>query len=142
VDFLPIVYGVGGTTALLDPKGRRLGDLAAGTVVVQERRAPRPASFLPPSERHNTFASDPAVLLAARRITPPEREILVALCLRREQLPISVRHELFEDLAAHLSDRLGLPRPPFFSAEKFAVQLAAIVLGQGSPSTAGRRPAT
>jgi uncharacterized RDD family membrane protein YckC len=64
VDFLPVVYGVGGATALLDPKGRRLGDLAAGTVVVQERRAPRPASFLPPSERHNTFASDPAVLLA------------------------------------------------------------------------------
>jgi uncharacterized RDD family membrane protein YckC len=142
VDFLPVVYGVGGATALLDPKGRRLGDLAAGTVVVQERRAPRPASFLPPSERHNTFASDPAVLLAARRITPPEREILVALCLRREQLPISVRHELFEDLAAHLSDRLGLPRPPFFSAEKFAVQLAAIVLGQGTPSPATRsRPA-
>jgi uncharacterized RDD family membrane protein YckC len=140
VDFLPIVYGVGGTTALLDPKGRRLGDLAAGTVVVQERRAPRPASFLPPSERHNTFASDPAVLLAARRITPPEREILVALCLRREQLPLSVRHELFEDLADHLSDRLGLPRPAFFSAEKFAVQLAAIVLGQGAPSPGRRAP--
>jgi uncharacterized RDD family membrane protein YckC len=136
VDFLPLVYAVGGVTALLDPRGRRLGDLAAGTVVVQERKAPRPASFLPPSERHNTFASDPAVLLAARRITPPEREILVALSLRREQLPLSVRHQLFEDLAAHLSARLGLERPPFFSAEKLVVQLAAVVLGQGSASTA------
>lgn len=129
IDFLPVLYGVGGVTALLDPKGRRLGDLAAGTVVVHERRAPRPASFLPPSERHNTFASDPAVLLAARRITAPEREILIALCLRREQLPLSVRLELFEDLSAHLCARLGLTRPPFFSAEKLVVQLAAIVTG-------------
>ena len=132
VDFLPMLYAVGGVTALLDPRSRRLGDLAAGTVVVHERRTPRPASFLPSSERHNTFASDPAVLLAARRITPPEREVLIALCLRREQLPLGVRHELFDDLAAHLSARLGLERPSFFSPEKFAVQLAAIVLGQGS----------
>jgi uncharacterized RDD family membrane protein YckC len=132
VDFLPLLYGVGGTAALLDPKGRRLGDLAAGTVVVQERRAPRPASFLPRAEKHNTFASDPAVLVAARRITPPEREVLVALCLRREQLPLSVRHALFEDLASHLSRRLGLARPAFFSAEKFVVQLAAVVLGQAT----------
>ncbi len=141
VDFLPLLYGVGGVTALLDPRGRRLGDLAAGTVVVSERKAPRPASFLPPSERHNTFASDPAVLLAARRITPPEREILVALSLRREQLPLSVRHGLFEDLAAHLSARLGLTRPAFFSAEKFVVQLAAVVLGQSSgPAPLGASP--
>jgi uncharacterized RDD family membrane protein YckC len=132
VDFLPLFYAVGGVAALLDPRGRRLGDLAAGTVVVQERRAPRPASFLPASERHNTFASDPAVLLAARRITPPERDVLVALSLRREQLPLSVRHALFEDLADHLSARLGLERPSFFSAEKFVVQLAAVVLGQAS----------
>ncbi|GAB4203403.1 MAG: RDD family protein [Sandaracinaceae bacterium] len=136
VDFLPLVYGVGGVTALLDPRGRRLGDLAAGTVVVQERKAPRPASFLLPSERHNTFATDPAVLLAARRITPPEREILVALSLRREQLPLPVRHRLFEDLAAHLTRRLGLQRPAFFSAEKLVVQLAAVVLGQGGTSGA------
>ncbi|MBX7195275.1 MAG: RDD family protein [Sandaracinaceae bacterium] len=138
VDFLPVLYGVGGVAALLDPRCRRLGDLAAGTVVVHERRTPRPSSFLPVSERHNTFASDPAVLVAARRITPPEREILVALCLRRDQLPLGVRHELFEELADHLSQRLHLPRPSFFSAEKFAVQLAAVVLGQSSTATPQR----
>lgn len=139
VDFLPFFYAVGGVAALVDPKCRRLGDLAAGTVVIHERRSPRPASFLPASERHNTFASDPAVLLAARRITPPEREILVALCLRREQLPLSIRHELFEELAEHLSQRLGLPRPPFFSAEKFAVQLGAVVLNASSAGAPARR---
>jgi len=140
VDFLPILYAVGGTTALLDPRGRRLGDLAAGTVVIHERRSPRPASFLPPSERHNTFASDPVVLLAARRITPPEREVPVALSLRREQLPPADRHDMFEDLAEHLSKRLGLTRPPFFSAERFAVQLAAVVLGQAGAPRASLAP--
>ena len=129
-DFLPFLYAVGGTCALLDPYGRRLGDLAAGTLVIVERKTTRPSAVLPESERHNSFASDPAVGLAARRITPPEREVLIALSLRREELPLRVRHELFERLADHLSRRLGVERPSFFSPEKFVVQLAAIVLRQ------------
>ena len=129
-DFLPFLYAVGGLTALLDPYGRRLGDLAAGTIVVVERKTARPSAVLPESERHNSFATDPAVGLAARRITPPEREVLIALSLRREELPLRVRHELFERLADHLSKRLGVERPSFFSPEKFVVQLAAIVLRQ------------
>ena len=136
-DFLPVLYGVGGITALVDPYGRRLGDLAAGTLVIVERKTARPAAVLPESERHNSFEMDPAVALAARRITPPEREVLIALSLRREELPLRVRHELFEQLANHLSARLGVERPAFFSPEKFVVQLAAIVLRQGESKTVG-----
>ena len=98
--------------------------------MVVERKTARPSAVLPESERHNSFATDPAVGLAARRITPPEREVLIALSLRREELPLRVRHELFERLADHLSKRLGVERPSFFSPEKFVVQLAAIVLRQ------------
>lgn len=136
-DFLPFLYAVGGVSALIDPYGRRLGDLAAGTLVIVERKTARPAAVLPESERHNSFAMDPAVGLAARRITPPEREVLIALSLRREELPLRVRHELFERLADHLSARLGVERPAFFSPEKFVVQLAAIVLRQGESKTPG-----
>lgn len=129
VDFLPGAYLIGGTCALLDPKGRRLGDLAAGTIVVRERRAPAPAAIVPPSERHNTFVRDPGVALAARRITPPERDAMIALGLRRERLPIAIRHELFGRLADHLEARLGVPRPAFFSPEKYVLNLTAVVLG-------------
>lgn len=141
-DFLPFLYAVGGIAALLDPYGRRLGDLAAGTIVVVERKTMRPSAVLPESERHNSFATDPGVGLAARRITPPEREVLIALSLRREELPLRVRHELFERLADHLSKRLGVERPSFFSPEKFVVQLAAIVLRQSEAKASKARVAS
>jgi uncharacterized RDD family membrane protein YckC len=39
VDFLPAAYGFGLVTMLVHPESKRLGDLAAGTVVVHEERA-------------------------------------------------------------------------------------------------------
>jgi uncharacterized RDD family membrane protein YckC len=131
VDLLPALYLCGGAAALADRHGRRLGDLAAGTVVVRERKAPLPAQIVPPSQRYNSFIGDPLVLHAARRITPPEREAMVALALRRESLPLGVRHELFGRLCAHLEQRLGVPRPPYFSEEKYVLNLTAVALAQG-----------
>jgi hypothetical protein len=55
---------------------------------------------------------------------------MIALGLSREELPLAVRHELFAELAAHLETRLGVARPPFFSEEKFVLNLTAVVLGQ------------
>ncbi len=132
VDFLPVFYLAGGVSALLDSHGRRLGDLAAGTIVVRERRVPLPASVVPPSERYNSFVRDPSIAHAARRITPPERDAMVALGLRREELPLPVRHELFRRMSAHLEQRLGVTRPAFFSEEKFVLNLTAVVLGQSA----------
>src|SRR5690349_15067727 len=37
VDFLPAAYGIGIVTMFIDKQSRRLGDLAAGTLVVQDR---------------------------------------------------------------------------------------------------------
>src|SRR5512138_64035 len=37
VDFFPVAYGVGIITMFIDKQSRRLGDLAAGTLVVQDR---------------------------------------------------------------------------------------------------------
>ena len=35
-DALPLMYGVGALIALLDPHGRRLGDIVAGTLVISD----------------------------------------------------------------------------------------------------------
>lgn len=128
VDLMPGVYLVGGASALLDPHGRRLGDMLAGTIVIRERHAPAPSAVVPASERYNTFVDDPNVALAVRRITAPEREAMVSLSLRREQLPLAVRRELFARLAAHLEARLGVTRPAFFSEEKYVLNLTAVAL--------------
>lgn len=127
-DLLPALYLTGGLSALLDPHHRRLGDIAAGTIVVRERRAPAPSAVVPASERYNTFIDDPSVALAVGRITAPERDAMVSLSLRREALPLSVRRELFARVAAHLEARLGVPRPPFFSEEKYVLNLTAVAL--------------
>ncbi len=84
VDILPVTYLVGGITASLDRHGRRLGDIAAGTIVVRERNVPKPTTVVPPSERYNSFVNDPEIAIAARRITPPERDAMIALGLSRE----------------------------------------------------------
>ena len=138
VDLLPGLFLVGGLSALLDPYGRRLGDLAAGTLVVRDRRAPTPNEVLPRSERHNSFLRDPAIAHAARRISAPERDAMVGLGLRRDALPIAVRRELFGRLAAHLEERLGVERPRSFSEEKLVLNLTALVLGEPASPEDGR----
>ena len=49
IDFLPIFYGVGVVAILVTPRSQRLGDLAAGTYVVRERRARSGPSWTPPA---------------------------------------------------------------------------------------------
>lgn len=130
VDLLPGLYLVGGTAALVDTHRRRLGDLAAGTIVVRERQTPAPTAVVPASERYNSFVDDPSVALAVRRITAPERDAMVSLSLRRERLPLAVRRELFARLAGHLEKRIGVQRPSYFSEEKYVLNLTAVALGQ------------
>lgn len=129
VDLLPALYLAGGVTALLDRHGRRLGDLAAGTVVVRERRAPRPGAAARSEEHATVFAREAAWTHAIVRITPPERDAMIALCARRETLPLPVRHGLFSRLARHLESRLGVARPPHASDEKFVLHLTELALG-------------
>jgi uncharacterized RDD family membrane protein YckC len=136
-DVLPALYLTGGLCALLDRNGRRLGDLAAGTVVVRQRRSPRPSAVVAPAERYNSFVSDPAVIHASSRITAPERDAMIGLAIRRENLPIAVRYALFAKLARHLEARLALQRPAYFSEERFVLNLTAVLL---APARIERAP--
>jgi hypothetical protein len=128
VDLLPAFYLTGVGSMLIDPSFRRLGDLAAGTVVVRERKALLPSEVMPASARYNSFLEDAHVRSAARKVLAPERDVMIALGLRRERLPVAVRHALFAALGAHLERRLKVPRPPHFSDEKYVLHLTAVVL--------------
>ncbi len=123
VDFLPGLYLVGGVTALIDPEGRRLGDMAASTLVMRDGRGRIPARLLAGSEAQIPVLAD--VMAAATRLSPAERAAVLSLCLRRDSLPLTVRLELFEKLARHLAQRHQLSRPAHLSAEKLVLQIAA-----------------
>lgn len=123
VDFLPGLYLVGGATALLDPLGRRLGDIAASTLVIRDGQRRLPARLL--LEVDVATGPRPDVQQAAARLSPTERAAVLSLCARRDSLPLGVRAELFDELATHLVQRHGLGRAGHLSAEKLVLYVAS-----------------
>lgn len=95
VDMLPLVYAAGLVTSLLDPWGRRLGDMVAGTLVVHEARPhePQPAPV--------NHAMAPSVVLR-----PYEQAALVAFAERGPRLTEARQAEL-ADLAEPLTGVRG-----------------------------------
>jgi len=111
VDFLPGGYGLGLLVMLLNDKSRRLGDYAAGTLVIRELAnvsldalVTRPPSTAP--------AVDEMLLLAfpeIRRLTSTDYELLQETLARSHRGAIS-QHNV-ERLARALAVRLGVPAP-------------------------------
>jgi len=102
VDILPIPYGVAGVVMFLDPRGRRLGDLAAGTVVVRERGTAAPASVA--SARALTAAER-----EGRRGLPPlEEEMVRTFLKRRERLAPDARGRVAAFVAERAAAALGV----------------------------------
>ena len=100
VDFLPLFYGVGLVSTLVDRDFRRLGDLAAGTLVVHRR--PGPGRSAPPLEAP-PVAPPPGLSLATQ-------QALLAFRERAPRLSPARREELAETLLAALPWPAG-PRP-------------------------------
>ncbi len=130
VDFLPTGYLIGMICILLTKREQRLGDLAAGTVVIMDRRSTslsyRPASVqsdLHKGKSHNhamatRTASIPVPHEAtqlALRCSDRTRELVTAFLARESRLQNSRRIFLAERLVQHviregLADGLGHPQ--------------------------------
>lgn len=110
LDTLPLMMTLGGMVALVDRWHRRLGDLAAETLVIRDSRAALPEMMLTAAMRDNTFQRDPRLrqrILA--RLTRAERDLLVDLMMRRDELEPAVRESLFAAAAAYFRHRFSLP---------------------------------
>ena len=124
VDFLPFFYGLGLVTLFVNGRGKRLGDLAAGTLVVRERERislydlaatpapPGPAAVEPapsiwstppsgsPSRAGTEPEGAPAGAPAQRgpepghRLEPALRRLVVAYAARRSDLALDRRESL------------------------------------------------
>ncbi|NUN51141.1 MAG: RDD family protein [Candidatus Brocadiae bacterium] len=139
VDLLPFCYLVGGISILCSRRGLRLGDLAAGTVVVRVPSIPAPESFLPPGQREESLLGDFSLGERVRRVLlVQEKDLLASLAVRRDRLDERSRMKIFEAAATAFSNRLSLMRPMTMSAETFVLHLAAIA---HAPRPAGVRAA-
>ncbi len=110
VDFLPLFYLVGGVTTLLNRRSQRLGDIAAGTVVIRVPKlsAPNLDSLL--GGRFNSLRALPHLAARLRqRIPAPEAAIALQALVRRDDLDPDARISLFADLANHFRAQVHFP---------------------------------
>ena len=95
VDMLPFGYTAGLITCLVDPHGRRLGDLVAGTLVLHEAR-----------ERDHVAAPINAVLAPQLLLRPAEQAAVVAFG-ERAALLTPARQEELADIVEPLTGARG-----------------------------------
>jgi hypothetical protein len=129
IDMLPWGMVLGGTIAFFDSRHRRLGDMAAETVVVREVRRTLPQALAAQKARFNSFqANRPLQQRILTRITREERDLVLDLTVRRDQLDLSTREALFAQAAAYFRQRLALPEDlDHLSDEQTVMNLALVV---------------
>ncbi len=119
IDFFPFGYGLAFITMFIDKQSRRLGDIAAGTLVVFDRpeatleslrpRQPVAVSLAPTSQSvPEDAASSPPI--PVERLTDRDAAMIEAYLLRRRDL--SGRIRLAAQIAESIHNRMGLPYSP------------------------------
>ena len=113
VDFLPFFYGAGLLAMLITKDWQRLGDLAAGTLVVKTAR-----TDLKLTRVDSKVAEAPAILISPQPfmyedwirpelVTETELGVIQEYLARRAMLPKSRRSELARTVANPLIERMG-----------------------------------
>lgn len=140
LDALPVGYALGAVFCQLDGLHRRLGDIAADTLVVRESR---PFDLERRTSRSRAFNSlrTPRVLrLARHRIGLEEREFLSALCLRAEALQEQARFDLMEEVGRHYRTVLEID-DPHLSGENLVRGIAGVLFSDRAPARRKSRAA-
>ncbi len=94
-DILFEIYPVGLVVMFIDFKNRRLGDLAAGTLVIVDREVKRPTRGKVPNLSDE---SDPNMRLIVSAMNPEDYRLLSRFLARRESFEADHRLSLAEDI--------------------------------------------
>jgi uncharacterized RDD family membrane protein YckC len=125
VDFLPAAYGIGIVTMFIDKQSRRLGDLAAGTLVVQDRAPITMQDLAVKRTVHlRPWANVSLEGFPVERLTNNDLSLIEDFLMRRDQL--THRESLAIQILNTLYQRLGLPLPTLSKLEA-EDKLAAIL---------------
>jgi uncharacterized RDD family membrane protein YckC len=130
VDQLPFFYAVG-VIVMFTKQHQRLGDLAAGSLVVRDREEESPLwgesgarTFTAPSFAASAPAPEPhlAVTLPANgiaKLSTADLEVLEGFLSRRLDMSLETRRALAERIASALQAKSGLEAPQGASIETF-----------------------
>jgi uncharacterized RDD family membrane protein YckC len=100
IDFLPFLYALGLVTMFFNAQARRLGDYAAGTLVVKEQRDVTLTSLT-----QSSWSGPPTAL----NLSQDDYRLVTEFLERRYEL--RNRDELALRIAAAVAAKLGLPQP-------------------------------
>jgi uncharacterized RDD family membrane protein YckC len=144
IDVLPACYGVAFLVAACNRAQRRLGDLAAGTLVVHQERPSGAVRVLHGQLSGAEQAREALLRQRVEQLDRRQKQVLLEVCLRRDQLRIRSRSRLFRTLATWFRTQTGLAPAEYESDEKFILHLAAAAGGitrAGEAVVASLRPA-
>lgn len=102
-DQLPGIYAIGIVSIFVTERSQRLGDLAAGTVVVHERAAATSHEFVTP-----TVPAQSLTQHGASKLTPEEISVIELFLRRREELDGYARLSNAQRVAERIRERLGI----------------------------------
>jgi uncharacterized RDD family membrane protein YckC len=131
IDQFPGFYAVGVIVMFITRQHQRLGDLAAGTLVVRDREQPSPmwgesgsrtftaplfAPAAPPPEPH-TALTLPATGIA--KLSPADLGVMEGFFSRRLDMSMETRAHIAQRIAAAIQAKSGLELPEGASVETF-----------------------
>jgi uncharacterized RDD family membrane protein YckC len=111
LDFVPFLYGLGALVCLIDRHHRRLGDIVADTLVIQERTPIDYSRRLADPRRFNTLRTPEAIRKIRYRITLEEKEFLLSLCLRAVAMEPKSRFDIMEAAGSYYRKKLEIDDP-------------------------------
>jgi uncharacterized RDD family membrane protein YckC len=120
VDTLPSLYAIGIVTMLISKENKRIGDYAAGTVVVHEKPLQGVSAIW-------SVAAAPGQAVTAipsAQLTTDELQLVETFFERRVSLDPEVRRSMARQIAQRLGERLNVPSDARPDAEKFLEALA------------------
>lgn len=117
VDFLPGFFGVGAIAVFVNAEHKRLGDLAAGTVVIRERSSEQlkygpEGQPSPGALRLDSLTLLPEVRDPAEVLTGPELALMRRFTLQRWRMRPDDAERFAYRLIAPMAGRLNIPFPP------------------------------
>lgn len=126
LDNTPIFYGLGALVAIMDRKQRRLGDIIADTLVIEEHRAADPTGAISDARRFNSLQTPRVLRRLRKQVGLEERELLLEIVLRADKLDPQARFDLFEEVGNHYRRTLEID-DPHLSGENLVRGLLAIL---------------
>ncbi len=139
VDLFPGFYAVGVITMLLNDQARRLGDFAAGTLVVREVAQVSLSQVVnetgdspvaPGAPMVNERAQAEAATLPVNRLSKEQRQIAREFLARRAEMNESLRARLALQIGASAARQMDFVVPVHPAQAEYLLELIAIALGQ------------